>query len=60
VHALIAAHLLVSVGVHARVVVIGSHDFFTIFPYEYGYFAVAFFAWRSWTTKLVPPSGSVT
>ena len=60
VHGLIAAHLLVSVGVHAWVVIIGSHEFFTVFPYEYSYFAVAyfaFFAWRSWTMKLVPPSG---
>jgi hypothetical protein len=60
VHGLIAAHLLVSVVVHAWIVVVGSHDFFTIFPYEYSYFAVAyfgFFAWRSWTMKLLPPSG---
>lgn len=55
VHGLIAAHLLVSVIVHVRVVVVGSHEFFTIFPYEYSYFAVvyfAFFAWRSWTMRL--------
>ena len=42
VHGLIAAHLLVSVAVHAWVVAIGSHEFFTIFPYEYSYFAVAY------------------
>ncbi|MDH3317693.1 MAG: hypothetical protein OER43_18255 [Gammaproteobacteria bacterium] len=60
VHWLTVVHLLVSVAVHAWVVVIGSHDFFTLFPYEYSYFAVAyfaFFAWRSWTMKLTPPSG---
>ncbi len=60
VHGLMAAHLLVSVGVHAWIVAIGSHEFFTIFPYEYSYFAVAYFgvfAWRAWTMKLVPPSG---
>jgi hypothetical protein len=59
-HALIVTHLLVSVGVHARTVAIGSHEFFTKFPYEYSYFAVAyfaFFAWRSWTMKLVPRPG---
>ena len=59
VHWLIAVHLLVSVGVHAWVVVVGSHEFFTAFPYEYSYFAVAyfgFFAWRSWTMKLVGPA----
>lgn len=57
VHSLIATHLLVSVVLHMWVVVVGSHDFFTVFPYEYSYFAVVyfgFFAWRSWTMKLIP------
>ncbi len=57
VHGLIAVHLLASVLVHVWTVVIGSHRFFTLFPYEYSYFALvyfAFFAWRSWTMKLVP------
>ncbi len=61
VHGLIATHLLVSVVVHAWVVVVGSHEFFTNFPYEYSYFAVVyfgFFAWRSWTMKLVPTSST--
>jgi len=61
VHWLIATHLLVSVAVHAWIVVIGSHEFFTVFPYEYSYFAVAYFAlfaWRSWTMRLVPQSGA--
>ncbi len=60
VHVLIATHLLASVGVHAWIIVVGSHEFFTIFPYEYSYLAVtyfAFFAWRSWTMKLVPSRG---
>ena len=59
VHWLIVGHLLISVGVHAWTLVIGSHQFYTVFPYEYSYFAVAyfgFFAWRSWTMKLVPVS----
>ena len=58
VHWLIVAHLFASVGVHAWVVLIRSHEFFTIFPYEYSYFAVAYFAlfaWRSWTMKLASP-----
>ncbi len=61
VHWLIVVHLLVSVAVHAVVVVIGSHEFFTLFPYEYSYFAVGYFAvfaWRSWTMKLKPASGT--
>ncbi len=56
VHGLIVAHLLTSVVLHAGAVAVGSHDLFTAFPYEYSYFAVVyfgFFAWRSWTMKLV-------
>ncbi len=64
VHCLIAAHLLTSVIVHAKVVAVGSHEFFTQFPYEYSYFAVVYFglfAWRSWTMRLQPlPSGYAT
>lgn len=59
VHWLIVTHLLASVVVHAWIVIIGSHLFFTVFPYEYSYFAVAYFAlfaWRSWTMRLLPPS----
>ncbi len=55
VHGLIAAHLLLSVILHIGVIAVGSHELFTVFPYEYSYFAVvyfAFFAWRSWTMKL--------
>lgn len=57
VHGLIATHLLVSVVVHIWVLAVGSHEFFRVFPYEYSYFAVVyfgFFAWRSWTMKLIP------
>ncbi len=57
VHTLIVIHLLASVLVHVWTVVVGNHQFFTLFPYEYSYFAVAYFAvfaWRSWTMQLIP------
>jgi hypothetical protein len=60
VHWLIVTHLLVSVVVHVWIVIVGSHEFFTVFPYGYSYFAAAYFAcfaWRSWTMRLLPPSG---
>jgi hypothetical protein len=64
VHGLIVVHLLMSVLVHVRALLVGNHEFFAVFPYEYSYFAViyfGFFAWRSWTMKLVPLStGHVT
>jgi hypothetical protein len=64
VHLLIVVHLLMSVLVHVRALLVGNHEFFAVFPYEYSYFAViyfGFFAWRSWTMKLVPLStGHVT
>ena len=56
VHGLIVAHLFISILVHVRTVVVGNHEFFTAFPTEYSYFAIvyfAFFAWRSWTMKLI-------
>ncbi len=56
VHGLIVAHLLTSVVLHAGVIAVGNHDLFATFPYEYSYFAVAYFAlfaWRSWTMKMV-------
>ena len=59
VHGLIVVHLFMSILVHGRALLVGNHEFFTAFPYEYSYFAVVyfgFFAWRSWTMKLVPPS----
>ncbi len=59
VHGLIVAHLFMSILVHVRALLVGNHEFFTAFPYEYSYFAVVyfgFFAWRSWTMKLVPQS----
>jgi hypothetical protein len=58
VHGLIVAHLFMSILVHVRALLVGNHEFFTAFPYEYSYFAVvyfAFFAWRSWTMKLASP-----
>ncbi len=60
VHGVIVVHLLGSVLVHAWVVIVGHHEFFTAFPYEYSYFAVgyfALFAWRSWTMRLAPAAG---
>lgn len=57
VHGAITTHLLISVLVHAWTIAVANHEFFTNFPYEYSYFAVAyfgFFAWRSWTMKLRP------
>lgn len=58
-HGLIAVHLLASVLVHVWTVVVESHGFFTLFPYEYSFFALGyfvFFAWRSWTMQLIPLS----
>ena len=55
VHGLIAAHLLVSVAVHAWAIVAHDHAMFAVFPYGYSFFATAYFAafaWRSWTMRL--------
>ena len=57
VHWLIAGHLFLSVGLHLWILVAHTHEMLAVFPYEYSYFAViyfAFFAWRSWTMQLRP------
>ncbi|MDX1404633.1 MAG: hypothetical protein R3192_08845 [Woeseiaceae bacterium] len=56
VHFLIIAHLGVSVALHIWTIYVSNHDLYAAFPPEYSYFALAyfaFFAWRSWTVKLV-------
>ena len=56
VHFLIITHLIASVALHLWAIYTQSHDIFGVFPYEYSYFALvyfAFFAWRSWTVKLL-------
>jgi hypothetical protein len=56
VHFLIIAHLAVSVVLHLWTIYIQNHDLYAAFPLEYSYFALAyfaFFAWRSWTIRLV-------
>ncbi len=56
VHFLIIMHLGVSVVLHLWTIYIQNHDLYTAFPLEYSYFALAyfvFFAWRSWTVRLV-------
>ena len=56
VHFLIIAHLGVSVVLHTWTIYVSNHDLYAAFPIEYSYFALvyfAFFAWRSWTVKLV-------
>ena len=56
VHFLIVAHLGVSVVLHIWTIYVSNHNLYAAFPLEYSYFAVAyfvFFAWRSWTVKLV-------
>ena len=57
VHFLIIAHLSLSVALHLWTIVKASHEFYSVFPYSYSYFALlyfAFFAWRSWTITLKP------
>ncbi len=60
-HWLIVAHLAISVLVHVWILVVHSHELVAVLPYEYSYFATAyfaFFAWRSWSIRLVPaPTG---
>ena len=60
VHGLIVVHLFASIVMHVRALVVRNHEFFAAFPDAYSYFAAAyfaFFAWRSWTMKLIPLSG---
>lgn len=55
-HWAIVLHLVASVGLHIWTLVQGDHELYAAFPYEYSYFAViyfGFFAWRSWTVKLL-------
>ncbi len=56
VHFLIIAHLCISVALHLWTIVVQNHDLYGAFPIQYSYFALAyfsFFAWRSWTIRLV-------
>lgn len=56
IHFIIIAHLGVSVVLHIWTIYVQNHDLYSAFPLEYSYFALvyfAFFAWRSWTVKLV-------
>ncbi len=56
-HWLIVAHLSVSVALHAWILLVQSHAVLSVFSIEYSYFGAAyfgFFAWRSWTMRLVP------
>ena len=56
IHFLIIAHLSVSVILHLWTIYVHNHDLYGAFPLEYSYFALvyfAFFAWRSWTIRLV-------
>ncbi|NNG15126.1 MAG: hypothetical protein HKM89_01510 [Gemmatimonadales bacterium] len=60
-HWLIVAHLGVSVVVHMWILVVHSHELLAPFSFSYSYFAAvyfAFFAWRSWTMRLVPLAAS--
>lgn len=56
VHFLIIAHLGISVALHLWTIYVQNHDLYATFPLEYSYFALlyfSFFAWRSWTIRLV-------
>ncbi len=56
VHFMIIIHLSASVVLHLWTILVQSHDFYTVFPIEYSYFALHYFlgfAWRSWTIKLI-------
>jgi hypothetical protein len=56
VHFLIIVHLGASVVLHLWTIYIQNHDLYAAFPLEYSYFGLAyfaFFAWRSWTVRLV-------
>ena len=56
IHFIIIAHLGISVVLHLWTIYVQNHDLYAAFPLEYSYFAFvyfAFFAWRSWTVRLV-------
>ena len=56
VHFIIIFHLALSVVVHVWAILVQSHNVFAVFPIEYSYFALLyflFFAWRSWTIKII-------
>jgi len=56
VHFLIIVHLGVSVVLHLWIIAVQNHDLYGAFPPQYSYFALAyflFFAWRSWTIRLI-------
>ena len=58
VHWLIVFHLLVSVALHAWMLLVHTHEPLAIFGMTYSYFGAvyfALFAWRSWTMRLRPP-----
>jgi hypothetical protein len=42
-HVLVTFHLLGSVVLHARALLVGNHDLFAVFSYGYSYFAVVYF-----------------
>lgn len=42
-HGLVAFHLLGSVVLHARAILLGNHDLFAVFSYGYSAFAVGYF-----------------
>ena len=61
VHYLIIVHLGASVVLHAWTIYVQNHDLYAAFPLAYSYFALTyflFFAWRSWTVKLVNASAA--
>ena len=63
VHFLIIVHLGVSVVLHLWTIYIQNHDLYAAFPFEYSYFALTyfvFFAWRSWTVRLVNVESSAS
>jgi len=56
-HWLIVCHLVISVALHAWMLVVQSHEALAVFSISYSYFGAvyfAFFAWRSWTMRLQP------
>ena len=48
VHVLIASHLLVSAGLHLWIILEESHEVLKVFPLDYSYAAVLFFAAFAW------------
>ena len=56
VHFLIITHLGISVALHLWTISVQNHDLYAAFPLGYSYLALVyflFFAWRSWTVRLV-------